>query len=112
MPTGATAGAAVDLPVMANARSHMCELWNALVHSRSWNVVWKLGAPIRCAFILAKLAARWLANVARGELGYSFSQHRAVRDVFADAIPHTLLLSGLAWLFRPAKSETILITWL
>ena len=38
---------------------------------------------------------RWVANVARGDLGYSFSHHRPVRDVFADAIPRTLLLSGL-----------------
>jgi peptide/nickel transport system permease protein len=39
---------------------------------------------------------RWMANVPRGELGYSFSHHRPVRDVLADALPRTLLLAGLA----------------
>lgn len=38
---------------------------------------------------------RWVANTARGNLGFSFSHHRPVRDVFADALPNTLLLSGL-----------------
>jgi peptide/nickel transport system permease protein len=35
---------------------------------------------------------RYLANVARGELGYSFSLHRPVRDALLDALPNTLLL--------------------
>jgi peptide/nickel transport system permease protein len=39
---------------------------------------------------------RWLANVPRGELGYSFSHRRPVRDVLAEALPRTLLLAGLA----------------
>ncbi len=39
---------------------------------------------------------RWVASVARGNLGYSISLQRPVRDVFADAMPRTLLLSGLA----------------
>jgi peptide/nickel transport system permease protein len=38
---------------------------------------------------------RWVANVVRGDFGYSFSHHRPVRDVFRDAMPRTLLLSGL-----------------
>ena len=38
---------------------------------------------------------RWVANAARGNLGFSFSHRRPVRDVFADALPNTLLLSGL-----------------
>ena len=38
---------------------------------------------------------RWVANTARGNLGFSFSHRRPVRDVFADALPNTLLLSGL-----------------
>jgi peptide/nickel transport system permease protein len=40
---------------------------------------------------------RWLANTARGELGYSFSHRQPVRDVLADALPRTLLLAGLAF---------------
>ena len=39
---------------------------------------------------------RWVANAARGELGYSFSHHRPVRDVLADTLPRTMLLTGLA----------------
>lgn len=39
---------------------------------------------------------RWLANAPRGELGWSFSYHRPVRAVLADAFPRTLLLVGLA----------------
>jgi peptide/nickel transport system permease protein len=39
---------------------------------------------------------RYVAGVARGELGYSFSQHRPVLDVLASTIPNTLLLMGVA----------------
>ncbi len=39
---------------------------------------------------------RWLASVPRGELGWSFSHRRPVRDVLGDALPRTLLLVGLA----------------
>ena len=39
---------------------------------------------------------RWLINVPRGELGYSISKMRPVRDVIADAIPRTLLLVGVS----------------
>ena len=39
---------------------------------------------------------RWLSNAARGELGWSFSFRRPVRDVIADALPRTLLLVGLS----------------
>ena len=42
---------------------------------------------------------RWVANVAHGQLGYSFSYHRPVRDVLVDAMPRTLLLVGLAIVF-------------
>ena len=45
---------------------------------------------------LAEQYVRWLANVPRGELGYSFSHRRPVRDVLLDAFPRTLLLVGLA----------------
>ena len=39
---------------------------------------------------------RWALAVARGQLGYAPSQHRAVSAVLADAIPRTLLLVGVA----------------
>ena len=45
---------------------------------------------------LGEQYARWLANVPRGELGYSFSKRRPVRAVLAEALPRTLLLVGLA----------------
>lgn len=39
---------------------------------------------------------RYVANVARGDLGFSFSSQRPVRDVLADALPNTLVLMGVA----------------
>jgi peptide/nickel transport system permease protein len=39
---------------------------------------------------------RWLVALARGDLGYSFSQHRPVRDAIAAALPNTLLLMSVA----------------
>jgi peptide/nickel transport system permease protein len=42
---------------------------------------------------------RWMANVPRGELGWSFSHRRPVRDVLGDALPRTLLLVGLSLAF-------------
>jgi peptide/nickel transport system permease protein len=42
---------------------------------------------------------RWLASVARGELGFSFSHRRPVVDVLADAFPRTLLLVGISLTF-------------
>lgn len=39
---------------------------------------------------------RWLMNVPRGELGYSITKFRPVRDVLADALPQTLLLVSVA----------------
>lgn len=39
---------------------------------------------------------RWMANVARGDFGWSFSQHRPVRAALATAIPNTIVLMGAA----------------
>jgi ABC-type dipeptide/oligopeptide/nickel transport system permease component len=41
---------------------------------------------------------RYLGNLARGDWGLSFSQHRPVLDVFKDALPNTLLLAAAALL--------------
>jgi peptide/nickel transport system permease protein len=41
---------------------------------------------------------KWLAALFRGQLGISFSQHRPVADVLAEAIPNTLLLTVLSLL--------------
>ena len=54
-----------------------------------WRVAYGLDRPI------AEQYVRWIANAARGDLGFSFSHRRPVRDVFADAVPNTLILSGL-----------------
>jgi peptide/nickel transport system permease protein len=45
---------------------------------------------------VAEQYVRWIGNAARGELGFSFSYRRPVRDVIADALPRTLLLVGLS----------------
>ncbi len=39
---------------------------------------------------------KWLSAFMRGDFGYSFSQHRAISGILKDAIPNTLLLSGVA----------------
>ncbi len=39
---------------------------------------------------------RWMANFARGDFGWSFSQHRPVRAALATAIPNTIVLMGVA----------------
>jgi peptide/nickel transport system permease protein len=54
-----------------------------------WRERWGLDRPVHEQYIL------YLRNVARGELGWSFSQHRPVRDAIADALPNTLLLMGV-----------------
>ena len=47
---------------------------------------------------LAEQYFRYVANVFRGDLGFSLSKHRPVIDVLGDAMPNTLLLmfTGLA----------------
>src|SRR5437763_8574719 len=42
--------------------------------------------------------ARYVSSVARGNFGYSILEHRPARDAIADALPRTLLLSGLGLL--------------
>jgi peptide/nickel transport system permease protein len=53
-----------------------------------WRASYGLDRPLGEQYL------RWLGNTMRGDLGYSFSHRRPVRDVFGDAIPNTLLLSG------------------
>ena len=52
---------------------------------------------------------RWVANVARGDLGYSFSHRRPVRDVLAETMPRTLLLTGLAMVLSFGGGITIAV---
>jgi peptide/nickel transport system permease protein len=55
-----------------------------------WRAAYGLDRPIPEQYV------RYLRNVARGDLGYSYSLHRPVRDALADALPNTLLLMGVA----------------
>ena len=45
---------------------------------------------------VAEQYLRWLASAARGDLGWSLSLNRPVRDVLLDAVPNTLLLMSVA----------------
>ena len=49
---------------------------------------WGLDRPIHEQYAL------YLRNLARGDLGWSFSKSRPVADAIADALPNTLLLMG------------------
>ena len=55
-----------------------------------WTSALAFDRPIGVQFL------RYLEYAARGDLGYSISQHRDVRDVLADALPNTLLLMSVA----------------
>ena len=58
-----------------------------------WRAQFGLDRPLGEQYV------RWLSNIPRGQLGYSFSHRRPVRDVLAEALPRTLLLVGLALSF-------------
>lgn len=53
-----------------------------------WRAQYGLDRPI------AEQYVRYLASIARGDLGWSFSMQRPVAAVLADALPNTLLLAG------------------
>jgi peptide/nickel transport system permease protein len=55
-----------------------------------WRKQWGLDRPVHEQYVL------YLRNLARRDLGWSFSQHRPVADAIADALPNTLLLMGVA----------------
>jgi peptide/nickel transport system permease protein len=54
-----------------------------------WRERWGLDRPIHEQYVL------YLRNLARGDLGWSFSQSRPVVDAIADALPNTLLLMAV-----------------
>jgi peptide/nickel transport system permease protein len=58
---------------------------------------------------LGEQYVRWLSNAARGDLGWSISFRRPVRDVIADALPRTLLLVGLAIMFSFALGIVVAV---
>ena len=57
---------------------------------QQWRASFGLDRPVSEQYV------RWLGNTARGELGFSISHRRPVRDVLLEALPRTLLLTGLA----------------
>jgi peptide/nickel transport system permease protein len=50
---------------------------------------------------------RWSSAFVRGDLGWSISGQRPVRDVLGDALPHSLLLCGLAVLLSLALGSAL-----
>jgi peptide/nickel transport system permease protein len=71
---------------------------NPLIDERiraAWRRAYGLDRP------LVEQYFRYIANIFRGDLGFSFSHMRPVRHVLADALPNTLLLMsvGLAGAF-------------
>ena len=68
---------------------------------QQWRADFGLDQPLGVQY------ARWLANAAHGNLGFSFSYRRPVRDVLADALPRTLLLTGLALVLSFALGITV-----
>jgi peptide/nickel transport system permease protein len=52
---------------------------------------------------------RWMGNAVRGELGWSFSFRRPVRDVIAEALPRTVLLVGLAFVLSFALGIVVAV---
>ena len=66
-----------------------------------WRASFALDQPIGVQYV------RWVTNAARGDLGYSFSHRRPVHDVLAEAMPRTLLLTGLALVLSYAVGVTV-----
>lgn len=52
-----------------------------------WRAEFGLDRPIPEQYV------KWISNIARGHLGYSFSRQRPVSDVLRDAMPNTLVLA-------------------
>lgn len=55
-----------------------------------WRAAYGLDRPLPEQYL------RYLGNVARGDLGYSYSLHRPVGEALADALPNTLVLMSVA----------------
>lgn len=55
-----------------------------------WRAAWGLDRPAPEQF------ARWVVSAARGDFGYSISQHRPVWQAIRGALPYSILLVGTA----------------
>jgi peptide/nickel transport system permease protein len=70
---------------------------------QQWREAYGLDRPLGEQYL------RWMGNAARGELGWSSSFHRPVRDVIADALPRTLLLVGLSFVLSFALGIVVAV---
>ena len=68
---------------------------------QQWRETLGLDRPVGVQYI------RWLGSAARGQLGFSVSHRRPVRDVLFEALPRTLLLTGLALALSFALGITV-----
>jgi peptide/nickel transport system permease protein len=68
-----------------------------------WRESFGLNRPIGEQYL------RWMGNAVRGELGWSFSFRRPVRDVIAEALPRTVLLVGLAFVLSFALGIVVAV---
>ncbi|MEO7455615.1 MAG: ABC transporter permease [Gemmatimonadaceae bacterium] len=66
-----------------------------------WRADYGLDRPVSEQYV------KWIQLAARGELGYSLSHRRQVRDVLADAMPRTLLLCSFALVISFAIGITV-----
>jgi peptide/nickel transport system permease protein len=57
---------------------------------QTWRAHYGLDRPLPEQF------AKYVSSIARGDLGWSFSHERTVREVLGTALPNTLLLMGVA----------------
>ena len=77
----------------------------------AWNLSPAVRAQLRAQFgydrPMPEQYVRYLANVARGHLGYSHYLQRPVGDVIAEALPRTLLLMAVAIALSFALGVTV-----
>ena len=66
-----------------------------------WRASYGLDRPLPEQYL------RWVANTARGDLGWSFSLNRPVSHALRQALPNTLLLMGTALLLSFSLGVTI-----
>ncbi len=69
-----------------------------------WRAAYGLDRP------LAEQYVRYLASIAHGDLGWSFSMREPVIDVIRDALPNTLVLTGVALVFGFAGGIALAVT--
>lgn len=69
----------------------------------AWRHSYGLDRPLTEQYV------RYVASIARGDLGFSFSLQRPVTDALASAIPNTLLLMGISLIAAFAIGITVAV---